>query len=202
MAIRDVVSVMKIDKDGNVTVTFLETTGIDAQGKPVELGWGSDLIQLTRDMVEGNGVKISPDIARNGLNELFTNPNSGLNYQLGAVSVDHLYPLLKNLSNEEQYAYLREAIRTGQTKYLFVDLVGAPHDNIQSVAIHLKDATGLDKLITLNVSANLIEPAGPVIGHFSDTSSQTAIVDILTQATATEPEKIWRFTCGVSKSGN
>jgi len=189
MAIRNIVAIVKIGPDGEVTTAFLETTGIDAQGKPVGLEWGSDLIPIVKDVISGTGVKISPDIARNGLNELFTNPNSGLNYQLGAVSVDHLYPLLKNLSDEEQYAYLREAIRTGGTKYLFVDLVGAPHDNIQSVAIHLKDATGADKLITLNVSANLIEPAGPVVGHFSETRTQTAIIDLLTQATQAEPEK-------------
>jgi hypothetical protein len=189
MAIRNIVAMVKVAPDGKVSTTMVLTGGIKPDGKPTELGWGSEFLPVARNVLDGTGPQVSPQVAQVALNELFINPESGLNYHLGAVSTEHFYPLLKDLSSEDQYAYLREAIRTGGTKYLFVDLVGAPHNNMQTVAIHLIDKTGENKLITLNVSANLIEPAGSTINHFAEPTDQAAIFEILTKATQENPER-------------
>lgn len=189
MAIRNIVAMVNVGPDGKVTTTLVLTGGIRPDGSPTELGWGSEYLPVARDILDGNGAEISPQIAERALSELFINPQSDLQYNLGAVSTEHFYPLLRDLSSEDQYAYLREAIRVGGTKYLFVDLVGAPHNDTQTIAIHLIDKTGEDKLITLNVSANLIEPIGPTINHFSETSDQAAIYEILAKETQANPEK-------------
>lgn len=190
MAIRNVVAVVKIDPDGKVTSTFLETTGIDASGKPVELGWGSELIPVARGLIESAGITSSPESAQQALNQLFVNPENVQNYQLGAVSMEQLYPFLKSLSSEEQYSYLRESILHDKTKYLFVDLIGAQHqDKTQPIAIHFIDPDGKDRLFTLNISANIIKPAGSLVNHFADTSDQTVIYELLAKANQENPEK-------------
>ena len=189
MAIRNIVAMVKIGPEGEVTTTLVLTGGIKSDGNATELGWGSNFLPVARNILDGTGPQVSPQVTQLALNELFINPESGLNYHLGAVSVEYFYPLLKDLSSEDKYAYLREAIRTGNTKYLFVDLVGTPHDNIQTVAIHLIDKTGENKLITLNVSSNLIEPVGSTINHFAETTDQTAIYELLAKATEANPEK-------------
>ena len=190
MAIRNIVAMVKTGQDGKVNATLIVTGGIKPDGNATELGWGSEFLKTAKEITESTNVTTSVNSAWFALNQAMTTPEISQNYQLGAISVDQFYPFIKSLSSEDQYAYLREAIRTGHAKYLFVDLVGAPiNGEVQPVAIHFIDKDGVNKLFTLNVPANIIEPAGPLINHFSDTSSQTTIVDLLTKAAKLEPEK-------------
>ena len=118
MAIRNIVAMVKIGPNGEVTTTLVLTGGIKPDGSVTELDWGSGFLSTARGVVESAGVATSPDSAKLALNTLFTTPEIAQNYQLGAISVEQLYPFLKGLSSEDQYAYLREAIKSGQTKYL------------------------------------------------------------------------------------
>jgi len=175
----------------HVEVVGVMMAGKDPSNNNIEVGWGGEeALPITSNAIKSSGTIISPELAENAVNSLFINPEVSQNYQLGAVDIDRLYPFIKSLSSEDQYAYLREAIRSGDSKYLFVDLIGGPIDGkVQPISIHFIDKDGVNKIFTLSVPANLIEPAGPVINQFSDTSSQTVIVELLTHAVQSEPEK-------------
>lgn len=189
IAIRNVVAMVKIGEDGQIRTTFVITGGIKQDGSPTELGWGSDLLPVARSIADSSGNSFSSDSAEFALNQLLTTPEMSQDYKLGAVNIDQIYPLLKSISSEKQYAYLREAIRTEGKQYLFVDLVGAPVDDIQPIAIHLIDKDGVDRLITVNISADLINSIGENIDTFAGGESQNKIYGILEEAIKSEPEK-------------
>jgi len=179
-----------------VDVVGIMTAGKDASNNNIELGWaGQEVLPIASEVVQAVGVITSPQLAEDAIITLFTNPEAGQNYQLGAISVEQLYPFLKSLNPPNADGYspynaLSEAILKDKTKYLFVDLIGVPIDgDVQTVSVHYINPDGTDRMFTLNVPANIIEPAGPAMNHFADHSSQTLINEILTKAVAAEPEK-------------
>lgn len=191
----------------HVDVLGVITSGKDANNNPTELDWAShEVLPIARKFIEATGLTTSPESAQQALNTLFTSPETSQYYNLGAISVEQFYPFLKGLSmpnadGVDPYAALSDAILHDKTKYLFVDLIGPAHDNIQGVGIHIKDATGADKLFTLNVSADLIEPAGPAINHFIDSTNQTRIYELLAEAIAKDPEKFGGLLNELKSSG-
>lgn len=178
-----------------VDVLGVMTAGKNGANEPTELDFaGQEVLPLASKITRASGIITSPEVAQLALNELFTTPESSSNYQLGAIDAQQLFPFLRDLSppNEKGYSpytALYDAIVHEKTKYLFVDLIGLPNGDTQSIAVHIPNATGVDQIFILNVSANIIEPAGSLIGHFSDNSDQAIIYDILANATQTEPAK-------------
>lgn len=179
-----------------VDVIGVMTFGKDKENNPIELNYASqEVLPIVSKMKDSLGVEFSLFSAKDMLNSLIATPETSQIYQLGAVDAQQLFPFLRDLSPPDEkgdspYNALRDAILHDKTKYLFVDLIGPPiNGEVQPIAIHFIDKDGANKIFTLSVPADLIEPAGPLINQFSDTSSQTAIVELLTQAVQSEPEK-------------
>ncbi|MFA6081457.1 MAG: transglycosylase domain-containing protein [Patescibacteria group bacterium] len=171
--------------DGSVTSVVVLAAGKDPQGNPVELGWASgEIVPVARRIIESVGVHSSAQMAGESLNNVFFNKNE--NYSLGTISVEELYKFIKSQGNRD--LYLEDSIRRGETKNLFIDLIGKSNNGVQTIAIHLNNNNG-DKLYALNVPADLIHSVGSEnINNSFDKSAQEIIYSLMEQAAVNHPE--------------
>ncbi len=195
----------KLDPETGKVIAFLVYAGgRDVNGNPVELTWGSEeALPIQAEMIRAMGSSSSSDLVMQALNTVYM--GGGGSYGLGAVSVNELFPYVKDFA-PGRYAELSDSIMRGHTSSLFVDLVGPVHSNgatdVQTVALHVTNAAGQNNLISFDVPAGFITHinAGDV-AQFYDNSAQKVIYSMLAEASKSDPAKYAGLLANLQSQG-